>query len=105
VSQELSGRDGFEQYARWWQESFEFNSDDYLQVAQGFALVPTYTDDEIDYLFSLVEGETLEGTFNQYKSPRLMWGAFLRHKERIARERPDLHKKIVTRKLSLSDVL
>jgi hypothetical protein len=34
-----------------------------------------------------------------------MWGAFLKHKLQIARERPDLHKKIVTRKLSLSDVL
>ena len=105
VCQELSGMDGFAEYTRWWQESFEFNSDDYLQVAQGFALVPTYTDDELDYLFSLIEDEILEGTYNQYKSPRLMWGAFLRHKERIARERPELHRKILTRKLSLSDVL
>jgi hypothetical protein len=53
----------------------------------------------------LIENETLEGTFNQYKSPRLMWGAFLRHKERIAHERPKLHHKILTRKLSLSDAL
>jgi flavin-dependent dehydrogenase len=105
VHRELSGKGGFVEYTRWWQDSFEFNSDDYLQVAQGFALVPTYTDDELDYLFSLIENETLAGTFNQYKSPRLMWGAFLSHKKRIARERPELHKKILTRKLSLSDVL
>jgi flavin-dependent dehydrogenase len=105
VHRELSGKGGFVEYTRWWQNSFEFNSDDYLQVAQGFALVPTYTDDELDYLFSLIEKDTLEGTFSQYKSPRLMWGAFLSHKERIARERPELHKKILTRKLSLSDVL
>ncbi|MCX5894432.1 MAG: NAD(P)/FAD-dependent oxidoreductase [Proteobacteria bacterium] len=105
VYKELSGKGGFAEYTGWWQDSFEFNSDDYLQVAQGFALVPTYSDDEIDYLFSLIEDETLEGTYNQYKSPRLMWGAFLRHKERIARERPELHRKILTRKLSLSDVL
>ncbi len=59
----------------------------------------------LDYLFALIENETLEGTFNQYKSPRLMWKAFLRHTERIARERPELHQKILTRKLSLSDVL
>jgi len=105
VHQELSGMHGFAEYTRWWQDTFEFNSDDYLQVAQGFALVPTYTDDELDYLFALIEHETLEGTFNQYKSPRLMWKAFLRHTERIARERPELHHKILTRKLSLSDVL
>ncbi len=105
VHKELSGKGGFAEYTGWWQDSFEFNSDDYLQVAQGFALVPAYSDDELDYLFALIEKETLEGTFNQYKSPRLMWGAFLRHKERIARERPELHRKILTRKLSLSDVL
>jgi digeranylgeranylglycerophospholipid reductase len=59
----------------------------------------------MSYDVAVIEDETLEGTFNQYKSPRLMWGAFLRHKERIAHERPELHRKILTWKLSLSDVL
>lgn len=106
AADELAGRDGFAAYARWWQESFEFNGDDWLQVAQGFALVPTYTDEELDYLFGLIEGETLEGTYNQYKSPRLMWGAILRHAGRIKSERPDLHEKIVSRGgAMLSDML
>ena len=34
-------------------------------------------DDEPDYLFGLIVNETLEGAYNQYKSPRLMWGAIL----------------------------
>jgi len=106
VFRELSGQDGFEEYTRWWQESFEFNGDDYLQVAQGFALVPRYSDDELDYLFALVENETLEGTFNQYKSPKLMWGAILRHRDRIKVERPSLYKKIENNsQLNLSNVL
>ena len=94
VYKELNGEDGFNQYTAWWQKSFEFNSDEYLLVAQGYALVPTYTDDELDYLFSLIEGETLDGAYGQYRAPRLMWYAILRHQERIAKEQPQLHEKI-----------
>jgi flavin-dependent dehydrogenase len=96
VASELNGENGFEQYTTWWQKSFEFNSDDYLKVAQGYALVPTYSDDELDYLFSLIEDEVLEGTFSQYKTPKVMWSAMLMHKERIAREKPNLYKKVCT---------
>jgi digeranylgeranylglycerophospholipid reductase len=106
VARELSGENGFEEYTRWWQESFEFNGDEALRVAQGYALVPTYTDDELDYLFGLIEDEVLEGTYSQYKSPRLMWEGFLKHRERIARERPELDEKIKhNAQLTLGDVL
>lgn len=104
VCRELAGENGFENYTDWWQTSFEFNSDDYLRVAQGFALVPTYSDDELDYLFALIEDEVLEGTYNQYKSPKLMWDAILKHRDQIAQERPDLYEKIESKKLTLSDV-
>jgi flavin-dependent dehydrogenase len=105
VFRELAGENGFGNYTDWWQTSFEFNSDDYLRVAQGFALVPTYTDDELDYLFALIEDDVLEGTYNQYKSPKLMWDTILKHRDQIAQERPDLYKKIESKKLTLSDVL
>ncbi len=105
VAKELEGKEGFKEYAKWWQHSFEFNTEQYLRVAQGFALVPTYTDDELDYLFSLIEDEVLEGTYNQYKSPKLIWDAILKHEKAIARRQPDLYEKIKKKKLSLSDVL
>jgi hypothetical protein len=63
-------------------------------VAQGYALVPTYTDDELDYLFALAEDQVLEATGSQYKSPRLMWESILRDEEKIARERPEIFEKI-----------
>ncbi len=105
VAQELNGYDGFEEYTSWWSESFEFNSNEALRVAQGFVLVPTYTDEEIDYLFSLIQDEVLEGTYNQYKSPRLMWDAILKHSERIAAEYPDIHNKMTKAQVSLKDML
>ena len=94
VVKELNGEEGFSEYARWWQKSFEFNSDDYLKVAQGYALVPYYSDDELDYLFSLVEDEVFEGTNSQYKTPKLYWPSILRHKEKIEKEQPELYEKI-----------
>ena len=94
VVKELTGEKGFEEYTRWWQKSFEFNGPEALRVAQGYALVPTYRDDELDYLFALTEDEVLEGTISQYKSPRLLWDSILRHKEKISRERPELYEKI-----------
>lgn len=94
IYKELQEENGFDQYTQWWKESFEFNRDDYLLVSQGYALVPTYSDDEIDYLFALVEGETLEGTYSQYKTPKLMWDAILSHREQIKRERPLIYEKI-----------
>jgi flavin-dependent dehydrogenase len=94
VKKELEGKNGFDDYTKWWQESFEFNGDEYLLVAQGYALTPTYTDDELDYLFALTEDQVLEGTYSQYLSPKLMWASILRHEEKISRERPEIYEKI-----------
>jgi len=107
VAQELEGEKGFEGYTQWWLDSFEFNKEGVLQVGQGYALVPTYTDDEIDYLFGLIKDEVLEGTFSQYKTPKLIWDSILQNKQRIIRERPVLYDKIlrVLKSASLSDAL
>jgi flavin-dependent dehydrogenase len=94
IAEELDGENGFERYTKWWKDSFEFNTDDYLLVAQGFALVPTYSDDELDYLFALAEDEILEGSYSQYKTPELIWKSFLRDPEKIAAEMPQLYEKI-----------
>ncbi len=63
-------------------------------MAQGYALVPAYSDDELDYLFGLVEGEALPGSYSQYHTPKYMWDAILAHREQIAQERPELLQKI-----------
>jgi len=94
IEKELAGAPGFEEYAQWWNASFEFCGEQYLRVAQGYALVPVYTDDEVDYLFGLVDGETFEGTYSQYKTPKLMWDGIRSHEDQIRTERPDTYAKI-----------
>lgn len=106
VRDTLAGSPGFERYGAWWRSSFEFNGPDVARVAQGYVLAPVYTDDELDYLFGLVEGETLQGSYSQYNTPRYMWGAILKHKEHIDRERPELSRKIDNNmNISLKNVL
>jgi flavin-dependent dehydrogenase len=94
ILKELEGRDGAEGYINWWQQSFEFNNPELQRIAQGYAINPYYTDEEIDYLLSLVEGQTFAGTINQYKIPKILWEAIFQHKERIQKERPALSQKI-----------
>jgi flavin-dependent dehydrogenase len=94
VAKELEGKKGFDAYTQWWMDSFEFNDKGMLQVQQGYAFVPTYTDEEIDYLFSLCSDVLLDGSFSQYKSSRMIWDAILRDPERIERERPAVLQKI-----------
>jgi flavin-dependent dehydrogenase len=94
VAGEIEGKNGFEQYTKWWLDSFEFNSEGMMRVQQGYALIPVYTDDEIDYLFSLCEGITLDGSWSQYKTPKMIWGTILLDPDRIKRERPALFEKI-----------
>jgi len=91
---EIEGSDGIKDYINWWQQSFEFLNPEIQRISQGYAINPYYEDEEIDYLFGLVEGEPFEGTINQYKIPKILWDAIFRHKERIQKERPDLSQKI-----------
>ena len=96
VYEELHGGDGFNGYAEWWKRSFEFNDPELLK---GLAVIPAlnvnaYTDDDIDYLFSLVDGEDIPGTCSQYRSGVAKWKAMLGHSEKIKQERRDLYEKV-----------
>ena len=96
VYAELGGADGFRRYGRWWRDSFEFNHPELLKT---LAVTPAlkigrYSDEEIDYLFSLIDGEELEGTCSQYRSGIAIWKAILRHSETLREERPELYAKM-----------
>ncbi len=94
VLKELDGKPGFEEYTKTWLETFEFNDDGMMQVTTGYALIPYYTDEQVVYLFSLLDGVTMDGSWSQYESPRLIWGEIHKHDDRIQKERPDVWEKI-----------
>lgn len=96
VYDELNGSNGFDNYVKWWKHSFEFNNPELLK---GMAVIPAlnvggYADEDIDYLYSLVDGEDIHGTCSQYRSAVSQWKAILNHGERIRREKPALYRKV-----------
>jgi flavin-dependent dehydrogenase len=97
VKDELIGKNGFELYTCWWNEAFDFNRADALELVKlygSLAMRPKYTDEELDYLFSLLEGEVLDGNFSQFEVPKKVWKGILSHKNQIQKERPILFDKI-----------
>ena len=96
VFDELDGSEGFKNYVDWWKRSFEFNNP---KLLKGMAVIPAFniggfTDEDIDYLFSLIDGEDIYGTCSQYKSVAAIWVAMDNHSETIKREKPTLFKKV-----------
>ena len=92
IAKELEGKPGFAEYNQTWLKTFEFNDDGMMQVQSGYALIPFYTDEEVEYLFSLLDGVTMAGSWSQYASPRMMWKEIHKKDDRIIAERPEIWK-------------
>ena len=97
VKDELNGKNGFERFTCLWNEAFDFNRADPLEFVKlygSLAMRPKYSDEELDYMFSLLEDEVLDGDFSQFEVPKKVWKAILAHKDQIQKERPTLFDKI-----------
>lgn len=97
VNDELMGTSGFKKYTRWWDEAFEFNRTDPLEFVKlygSLGMRPKYSDEELDYMFSLVEGKLVNGNFSQFEVPKNVWKAILLHMDQIQSENPILFDKI-----------
>lgn len=65
IKDELMGINGFEKYTNWWNKSFDFNHTDpfeFVNLYSSLAMKPKYSDEELDYMFSLLEGTPIAGT-------------------------------------------
>lgn len=94
---ELEGKDGFEEYTKWWRDSFIFNCDDpaeQLQLYGAINIKRNLLDDEIDYLFAMLENEQHPGQFDQFQVPLNFWTDVLLHDDEIKRDNPALYAKI-----------
>lgn len=97
VYNELNNKIGFDDYTFWWNKAFNFNrmnSLEFVKLYGALSMMPKYSDDELDYLFSLVEDELLCGNYSQFEVPKTVWKAILYHKEKINNDNPDLFAKI-----------
>jgi len=94
-------RDGVESYLTWWKETFpDFH--DYKDFLGLFAMFEVMEEDDINYLFSLLEGENLEPTLNPYRAGKIMNGVVMSKIGQIEKENPTFMAKL--QKLATSPV-
>ena len=99
IAKELNGKPGFEDYKTWWLGAFEFNCPEameQLKIYGALNIKRTLADDEIDYLFAMIENEKHSGHFNQYEVPKNFWTAVLKHDDEIKSDNPALYEKLAT---------
>jgi flavin-dependent dehydrogenase len=85
IEKELNGQKGYPEYIKWWQESIETNLPVFLKRPgpRYHDLIPVCSDDEVDYLYSILQG--------QAGLPPVLVAQNL---ERIKGERPELYQKL-----------
>ncbi|MBE6072453.1 MAG: NAD(P)/FAD-dependent oxidoreductase [Clostridium butyricum] len=96
VKDEIEGKNGFEEYTKWWNEAFDFNHTNPSEFVSlyGKLSMMKYSNEELDYLFSLVEDDLICGNFSQFDVPKNIWSEILNYKEKIQNEKPELYEKI-----------
>ncbi|RMF97308.1 MAG: NAD(P)/FAD-dependent oxidoreductase [Candidatus Schekmanbacteria bacterium] len=80
---ELEGKNGKDDYREFWRNSFNWNKNpqamaDYLKI--GF-FYPFFNNEELDYLFGLVDGKTFEGVHDPYQQVNKLFDILLQSKD------------------------
>jgi flavin-dependent dehydrogenase len=79
ITQELEGKQGFEEYRRYWNDSFEWLKGDKYRAAyiKNIFFYRYFNQEEVDELFKLVDGQTFYGKMNPYTNSDRICTVFL----------------------------
>ncbi len=94
VAAEERGENGFEEYNRFWQESFEFNDPEVLKDTWKGFILRFLGKENIDYIIGLADGMFLDGYINHFKSGNTIFKFIKSQMSRIEKELPELADKI-----------
>ena len=90
IAKQLATGSGLDEYARSWENSFEYNDPEEIKRStQGFGL-HVLEDGDIDYLFGLTAGDDIRGFVNEFSEPLTVSTALFNHMPQIENERPAL---------------
>ena len=88
IEKKMQGEDGYLEYITWWQNSFAFNTPEYLELNKGiYPINRLCSDDEVDYIYSRFK--------DRLGIPQLM---IARNLDIIKKERPALYEKFAKSK-------
>jgi flavin-dependent dehydrogenase len=85
---------GLQEYRTFWQNSIEFIKHPKRSSPRSFDKY--FTEEEMDYLFKLIDNELFPGVMNSFKNFEATAGAILKHQDIIQRENSALFTKIET---------
>jgi len=94
LSEGKIGKEGVEDYVRWWKDSF-CNQYDYRDYIKTYEFPLLFKDEEINYIFSQIK-ETMPASLNAYAIFGIIGVELNKVMGKIAQERPDLINKIQT---------
>ena len=58
--------------------------------------IPTFSDEELNYLFGLLKDQTIKAYYDEFTCPRQIISALSAHMPRMRREQPILAEKVET---------
>ncbi len=79
VAKELEGKPGFDEYYQYWNDSFQWLKGSEYRAAyiKNVFFFRYFSQEEVDDLFKLVDGQTFFGKMNPYVNPERMCNVFL----------------------------
>lgn len=87
-------RDSLDEYNEFWKRCFEFNHPGVVEATARTYAIHTFSDDQLDYLFSLEDQFTTPGWINHCTCADVMFKAFSKHYDRIKGDSVELAETI-----------
>lgn len=87
------GKD-FSDYIHHWKDTYGYNRPGEIEKATQIYGINQLSDDELDYVFGLTDGETHRGYVNEFNDFERMRKAIFSHFHTMKKEKPDLASKI-----------
>jgi digeranylgeranylglycerophospholipid reductase len=95
AAKELREGNGLGDYVKYWQDSYEYHIPEKREEAFRTALgITNLMDEEIDYLFALMEPHKIKSYYDEFDAPRNLIAAIKKQIPRMKKERPELAAKI-----------
>ena len=94
AAKELKEGHGFTEYVDYWKTSFGYNQPGRIEDSCRMALgMLAMEDEELDYLFALLEPHTIKSYYDEFGYPRLIMSGIMSRIDKIRQEQPDLARK------------
>jgi flavin-dependent dehydrogenase len=86
-------REGVKSYITWWEDTFP-KGENYRDIITLFGLFELLKEEDVNYLFSLLDEKPLEVTLNPYRANQVINGVLMQKMPQIQKENPQFMAKL-----------